>query len=202
MSLTPPALAARPPGTVVPLRRWIAVVTLAEALGFLLPAVVGALTADASPVVAVPALVAAGAVEGAALGLGQAVVLRRVLADLPVSRWVAATAVAASAAYVLGLLPSLVGSPWAWLALVPLPATIGYAQWLVLRRIRPRTAGWIAVTAMAWIAGLAAFLAIATPLWTSGQPVVQTAAVGAVAGLVMAAVVAAITGLGLREVLR
>ncbi|GGS28527.1 hypothetical protein [Actinokineospora fastidiosa] len=188
--------------TGLSLRRWIGVVTAAEFGGFLLPAAVGAITADAAAGVAVPALVAAGAVEGAALGLGQAAVLRAVVPGLSVPRWVGATAAAAAVAYLLGLLPSILLSPWALTGLAALPLTIGFAQWLVLRRHVRRSAGWIAVTAMAWVAGLAAFLAIATPLWHEGQAVAETVAVGAVAGLAMAAIVAMITGLGLREILR
>ncbi len=184
------------------LRRWICVVTAAEFGGFLLPAAVGAINADAAVGVAVPVLVAAGAVEGAALGLGQAAVLRGVVPGLSLPRWVGATASAASVAYLLGFLPSILLSPWALIGLAALPLTMGFAQWLVLRRHVSGAAGWIAVTAMAWVAGLAAFLAIATPLWHEGQAVGEIVAVGAAAGLVMAVIVATITGLGLREILR
>ncbi|MGX7829614.1 hypothetical protein ACTG9Q_31450 [Actinokineospora sp. 24-640] len=186
----------------LPLGRWVGVVTVAEFSGFLAPAVVGVLTVHAATEVAVPVLLVAGALEGAALGFGQAVVLRAVVPGLPLFRWVGATAVGALIAYFLGLLPSMLLSPWALAGLGALPLTIGFLQWLVLRRLVARSASWIAVTAMAWIAGLAAFLALATPLWHEGQAVAESILIGAGAGLVMAAIVALITGLGLREILR
>ena len=46
------------------------------------------------------------------------------------------------------------------------------------------------------------WLGIATPLWHEGQPVVLTIAIGAVAGVVMAFVQAAVTGWGLGWMLR
>lgn len=203
MSMASPSAAVAAAARVrrLPLGRWVGVVTAAEFAGFLAPAVVGALTARAAPDVAVPALLVAGALQGAALGLGQAAVLRSAVPGLPRLRWVGATAAGAAVAYLLGLLPSLL-SPWALAGLGALPLTIGFLQWLVLRRLVARSSSWIAVTAMAWTAGLAAFLALATPLWHEGQAVAESVLVGAGAGLVMAAVVALITGLGLREILR
>jgi hypothetical protein len=57
-------------------RSWFGWTTAGETLGFTVPAAAAALTADRSAWVTVPALLAAGAVEGA-LGLAQATVLRR-----------------------------------------------------------------------------------------------------------------------------
>jgi len=76
-------------------RSWFGWTTAGETLGFTVPAAAAALTADRSAWVTVPALLAAGAVEGALLGLAQATVLRRVLPALPARRWVIATSVAA-----------------------------------------------------------------------------------------------------------
>jgi hypothetical protein len=53
---------------------------------------------------------------------------------------------------------------------VLLLCSMGTAQWLVLRRIEVDAPWWIGVTAAAWVAGLAVFLAVATPLWREGQP--------------------------------
>ena len=79
--------------------------------------------------------------------------------------------------------------------------TIGTAQWLVLRRHLRRSASWIAATALAWLGGLAAFAVIASPLWQPGQPVWLVAAIGALAGLAMAAVASAVTGFTLVRLL-
>jgi hypothetical protein len=188
------------------------VVTLAELLGFTVPAVVGALTAASSARVSVPALLLAGAVEGAVLGAGQAVVLRRALPGLSRRRWVGATAVGAVLAYAIGLTPSVAADPVAgWpppllaalgaVLAVALLATIGVALWWVLRRHVPAAHRWIPATGLAWLAGLTVFLAFATPLWQPGQPLGVVVAIGAAGGLLMAAAMAAVTGVALRRLL-
>ena len=72
--------------------------------------------------------------------------------------------------------------------------SIGTAQWSVLRGELSGAGMWVPATAVAWIAGLLAFLGVATPLWEPGQPLGLTIAIGALAGLVMATIVAAVTG--------
>jgi hypothetical protein len=186
------------------LRSWIGVVTVAEFLGFAFPATAGALTVDAPAGVAVPAILAAGAVEGAMLGAGQAWVLRTALPGLPVRRWVAATSAAAVVAYAIGFVPSLSVDVWrnrpllAVAAGVPLAAallaSIGTAQWLLLRRRVGRAGRWIATTAGAWLAGLAVFLAFTMPLWQPGQAVTAVIAIGLAGGLLMAATTSVLTG--------
>jgi len=185
-------------------------VTAAEAAGFAVPAGVGALTAGSSPAVSVPALLAAGAVEGALLGWGQAAVLRRVLPGFPARRWVVVTSAAAVLAYAIGLAPSTLAPLWAgWPAgvLIPVVAllglvllnSIGTAQWTILRRLVPRAGRWIAGTAVAWLGGLAVFLAVSMPLWHPGQALAAIVGIGLFAGLLMAATMAAITGLTVRR---
>jgi len=205
-----------PPGAALSGRRlwrtWLAWTTGGEALGFCVPALVATLTAGSPAAVALPVLLLAGAAEGAVLGAAQAHVLRRVLPDLPRSRWVAVTSAAAVLAWLVGLLPAtLAGTAAGWPVplLVVLAAaggvvlllSIGTAQWTVLRRHVAGAGRWIAVTAAGWLAGLAAFMLIAPPLWHPGQPAVLTAAIGVLAGLVMAGTVAAVTGLGLVRLL-
>jgi hypothetical protein len=184
-------------------RRWVVITTAGEVLGFSVPALAGALTTVAH--IAGPSqagiLVAAGAVEGALLGWAQATVLRHVVTGLDTGSWIRATALGAMLAYAMGMLPGLL-FPQPVLVMIAVVAvagtvllcSIGTAQWLVLRRHRPHAAWWIPVTAGAWLVGLGVFLAIATPLWHPGQSVVLIAATGVLAGLVMAATVAAATG--------
>jgi hypothetical protein len=192
--------------------RWFVTVTVAELLGFCAPLLVGTLTAEAGAWIAIPALLAAGAVEGATLGVGQAAVLARVLPRFPARRWVLATAVAAVVCYALGLVPSTAANVWvtwppAVVALVgavvglALLGAMGSAQWWVLRHHLPRAALWIPATAAAWIAGLAAFLGLAMPWWQPGQPTVLVLVIGLVAAVAMAAAVAAITGWALVRLL-
>ena len=185
---------------------------MAETFGFAVAAAVGALTADAGAAVVVLSLLAAGAVEGATLGWGQATVLRHALPGLSRRRWVAATAGAAALAYLIGLVPSTFAqSMSAWppvlfggvVALLGcgLLASIGTAQWLILRRHVDRAWRWIAATAAAWIMGLGVFLGFAMPLWRPGQPLALIVAIGVVGGLLMAATTSAITGFTLRRIL-
>jgi hypothetical protein len=194
------------------LRAWFWVVTAAETLGFAFAACVGALTADHRAVIVLPSLFVAGAFEGGALGWGQATVLRHALPGLSRSTWIAATAAAASVAYLIGLIPSTFATstaawPPALLAIVyavlgtVLLATIGTAQWLMLRRRVERAWRWIISTGIAWIAGLGLFLGFTMPLWRPGQPLALTVAIGVAGGLLMAATTSAITGLALRRLL-
>lgn len=194
------------------LRTWLPVVALAELAGFAVPAVVGVLTVASPILVALPALIAAGIVEGAMLGAGQVLVLRHVLPAVSARRWVVATAGGAALAYLLCLLPSATGPLVAtWPALVVgvvaavmgvlLLGSVGTAQWLELRGHVDRAAVWIGVTALAWLLGLGAFLVIAIPLWQPGQAVWVTVLVGLVAGALMALVMATVTGVGLIRLL-
>lgn len=187
------------------LLRWVTFVSAAEALGFTVPAVVGATTASASSSVAVPALLAAGLIEGSVLGLGQAIVLRRAVPEVSSRRWVLATALGAMLAYTLGLLPSSLGGDWPRSAMIAAASvlgvlilvTIGGAQWLVLRRHVRHAYRWILITAVAWFAGMGVFLGFSTSLWQQGQQLFTTICIGVFGGLLMAVVTAVITGAGL-----
>jgi hypothetical protein len=192
------------------LAQWIAWVTVGETLGFAVPAAVGAATVSAPTALGIAALLAAGAVEGAVLGAAQAHVLRRALPGLPSGRWTVRTSAAAVLAYALGLAPSTVGGAWPQPVLIvfavavgiALLLSIGTAQWTVLRGHVPKAARWIVITAGAWLAGLAVFFVVAPPLWQPGQPLPLVILIGVVAGLLMAATVAAVTGVGLLRLLR
>jgi hypothetical protein len=192
--------------------RWTGWVTAGETVGFTIPAVAGALTAAAPAVVAVPSLLLAGAWEGAILGAAQAHVLRHVLPSVPRRAWIVATSAGAVVAWFLGLLPAaLAGTVVGWPRPVLILAagllgtvlllTIGVAQWTVLRHRVDHAGRWIGITAVGWLAGLTAFMVVASPLWHEGQAAAVTAAIGVGAGLVMAATVAAVTGFGLVRLL-
>jgi len=188
-------------------RRWFLATTAGELAGFCVPALAGAFTyaagLPAAPTVAV--MGAAGFVEGLALGAAQGWALRPAVPHLPVRAFALATAAAAVVAYAIGMLPGSLGDglttapaavliPAATIGGLLLLASIGTAQWLVLRRAGAGRLWWIATTAGAWLAGLTIFMLVATPLWRPGQPVALTAAIGVLAGGLMAATVAALTG--------
>lgn len=104
-----------------------------------------------------------------------------------------------------GLLPGATQSTWtSWplflqiLLAIPLFSalllSIGAAQWLVLRRHVAHAWWWILGTATAWLAGLGAFFTIAPPLWHEGQSTAVALVIGGIAGAIMAAVMALVTG--------
>ncbi|KDE14369.1 hypothetical protein [Rhodococcus aetherivorans] len=192
------------------LRDWTVSATAGEFVGFLVPAVVGAVLFDSAA--ALPALMVAGVVEGSVLGWSQARVLRHRLPAMSVRRWVLGTGVAAACAYLLGMSPSTFYETWsAWPVAIPIAlgvlfgvallGSIGVAQWLELRRHLPRAGRWIVWTAGAWLAGLTLFLVVCMPLWQPGQPLWLTVAIGALGGLLMAFVTALVTGFGIRHLL-
>jgi hypothetical protein len=189
------------------LRRWLVSVTLAEAAGFAIPAIVGGILGLlAAPAgVVYPAMVLAGACEGALLGFGQSIGFG---SAVPRSAWMLATAAGAAAAWSMGMLPSSLGgidfgSPW----VIVLAAVLGCVlllsiptlQWLVLRRKGLRTAFWIPVNAGAWAAGILWTLA-PSPFIDETTPVPALFGVYLLAGLLMAATVAALTGFAARRI--
>jgi hypothetical protein len=191
--------------------RWVLLVTLGEAVGFSVPAAVGvAVTAGSwGPLATLLAMVLAGSVEGAALGVAQADCLFR-WEVLPVRRWwVAATSIGAAVAWSLGMLPSiLAGLKWsagtvvaAAVGALILLSSLPLAQYVVLRdHVRP-SARWIPINMAAWLVGI---------VWTllPSPWVDQSTSAGAlifiygIAGLCMAATVAVITGSGMIRLLR
>ena len=192
------------------LRYWLFWVTLGEAVGFLAPAL-ALLVLGGSPVRA-PAVIAAGAVEGAALGWTQATVLRVRVPALSRARWVRATALGAAVVWFLALLPAEWASVWQrWpatgqtLAAVVggtvLLTVIGIAQRTELRR-HSRTAGWwIPGNAAAWCAGLLVFTAVATGLWHPGQSTALVLLIGVLAGILTMLTTALVSGVILLRLL-
>jgi hypothetical protein len=189
-------------------RRWVLVVTAGEAVGFLVPVLAVLAGAADLPGAAGPAvLLGAGAAEGALLGAAQAGVLAREIPGLSRRDWVLRTAAAAVLAWAIGTGPSTwaaavldrppaVQGLLAVLAAAALLGSIGLAQWTVLRRHVPRAGRWVAWTAGAWLAGLAVFTGITTPLWQPGQPPALVAAIGVLGGVAMALTMATVTGRG------
>ncbi|MET0765994.1 MAG: cation-transporting P-type ATPase [Blastococcus sp.] len=194
-------------------RRWVLAAFLGETLGFLVPMLAVVLGVDSwDAALRFVALVVAGAGEGAVLGAAQSLVLGRLLPGFSRGTWTSRTAVAAALAWAIGLAPSERAESWqGWpVALqiaVAVPGglvlllSIGTAQWTVLRRFVPGAVRWIGWTALAWLTGLIVFMVVATPLWQPGQPLWLIAAIGALAGSLMALAMAAVTGWGLVRLL-
>jgi hypothetical protein len=190
------------------LRRWFVSVTLAEAAGFAIPALVGGTVAlVAAPAgVVYPAMVLAGACEGCLLGFGQTIGFG---AAVPRTRWIRATAAGAALAWSIGMLPGTLGVDFGVPLVILLAAILGTAlllsiptlQWLVLRRLVPhrRTAFWIPVNASAWAVGLLWTFA-PSPFIDETTPAPVLFAVYLAAGLLMAATVAVLTGFAARRI--
>jgi len=195
------------------LRAWVPRVAAAEFAGFGIPAAAGTLAwmADLGPALFLVVMVCAGIGEGALLGAGQAAALRRIVPGVDGGRWVLATALAAGFAWSLGMLagmPGDYGAPtWvriaAWVAVAPLMlASIPLPQALLLARVVPSARWrWAWVTAGAWAAALPVSF-LPGPFVDESTPAMVLFAAFAVAGALMAAVMALVTGWGLRALVR
>lgn len=198
---------------------WVLATALGEFVGFAVPAAVGAVAAwplgrmgGTLPEIAMlGVMVPAGVVEGAVLGFAQWLVLRRYIQDMARREWVLATALAAGVAWIIGMLPSTLGDlttinpvvliGGGILLGVVFVASIGVAQWLVLRRYIQKAGWWVLANAVAWPMGVAVpFIGLA--IVPEESPVVVWVVVGVVSGVLMGAVVGAITGMALVWMLR
>ena len=181
-------------------RRWIRACVVGELVGFVPPAVTGAVLVvlDAPEAVLVVGLVLAGLAEGFVLGTAQS----RVLSDaLPsVTGWVGATTIAAGLAWLAGMggssLTQAVG-PSALVVVVPAwiagLLSMGVLQARCLRPAVVNSRRWIPVTTIAWLVGVAlpvAALSVVPNAWPPAAHVVT--AVAAAVG--MGATVGIITG--------
>jgi hypothetical protein len=182
----------------------VLVVTAAETIGYLAPAMAGiaVFRADLS-LAALSVIVAAAAFfEGAALGTGQAYALPFRIRRL---RFALLTAVAAVLAW-LPVLPAMMFP----LAFVPIAAAvggcaIGWAQWLELRHYRAGARRWIVWTVLARTLALplglvpGSLVMIDVGLNGGSTPFAVHLALCGAGGLVMAAVVAVIGWHGVKR---
>lgn len=194
-------------------RNWAVATLVGETVGFLLVAVVAVFAFELYPMFTMSVMVLAGAVEGLILGAAQAQVLGREFFGFHRPAWVGATSLGAAAAWFIGMLPSSFHPLWkGWSPWVTVPigvllaagllASIGLAQWTVLRHHVARSRTWMPVNAAAWLLGLGVLAAITTPLWREGQSAVTVVLVAGVGGLAMASVVALVTGAWLAHLVR
>ncbi len=218
LSISTPQPEATPAAGWALWRSWTLATTAGELVGFVAPALAGVLItrAFATPgdtsasLLILLVLVLAGSIEGATLGFAQWLALQRALPAITWQRWTGATALAASLAWLLGMLPNTIGDLTGstvlmmigWVAVAPaLLVSIGVGQWLVLRQHVARAARWIPANALAWTLGLVA--TFVGPMFISETtPVPLAVAIGVASGVLMGAVVGAITGLSLVRLLR
>ena len=178
---------------------WVRACIVGELVGFVPPAAAGALlfAVDASEVVMIAGLVAAGLAEGVILGFAQSRVVARLLPR--VSGWTRATATAAGIAWLAGMGGSaLVQAAGPIGLLIAAPAwvlgllSMGYLQ---ARRLDPVTTGayrWVPVTTSAWLVGVA-LPVITLSVIPNGWPLPIHVIVAVAAAVAMGATVGAIT---------
>ncbi len=188
--------------------RWIKACLVGELVGFVPPAVTGAvLGALGAPDVALIAgLTIAGTAEGAILGWRQGVVVHGALRGVAVRRWVIATAAAAAFAWLVGMggapLFDRVG-PAVAVVYVPLAAlalwSMGGLQAGVMADAVADVHHWAAVTALAWLVGVT--IPIATmSLLPASTPAAVTVVAAVAAAVAMGVTVGAITGASLARI--
>ena len=189
-------------------RRWVGWTVAGEAAGFAVAATVGALVATQNlpPAPEFALFVAAGSVEGALLGGGQAIAMTRLqLPTRVLRRWPVVTSLAAAVAWSIGLLlfsgaviPMRWSSPVTWLVAAVLGSalllSIPTAQYLLLRSALPSAGRWIWVNVLAWLLGICWTFA-PSPLVDASTPLTSLIGVYVLSGVLMAVTVALITGL-------
>lgn len=178
--------------------RWVVLVAIGEALGFAVAvgAAITAILLQLDDVARLALIVPAGAIEGALLATGQYLAMRD-RRPHP-GRWIGFTAVAASVAWLLGMLPSTIGLPIdtpGGIALLVagglvLLATIPLAQWIALQR--SGTFRWVPITMGGWAVAIL-WTAAPSPFIDESSPVPLVAALFVVAGLLMALTIAVLT---------
>lgn len=191
----------------VPRHRWVILVTLAETVGFLVPACAGiiATRAGVGGVTRAGLVIGAGLIEGLALGAGQAPAFPLPVRKTPYSLLTAVGAgVVWSSVMVLmlvvrsGAVPvPVVVLAGALTAVVGL-AAIGSLQWIELRHHARRAHRWIPWTALAWTLALP-FSFAPGPFVDESTPLGAHIALWGCGGLLMAFVMALVTWQGVRR---
>jgi hypothetical protein len=196
---------------------WIGAMLVAEAVGFSAAMGLGrgvyALAGGEPPglagvVFTVGLSAVAGVVEGACLGFGQWLVLRRVFGDVGPATWICATALGGALAWVLGMTAGMNGpdvrpAPAVVVGVLivsglALGAVLGGAQAWVLRGRGRVARRWLAANAVGWMLGLlCAYAGVA--ILGDGASAALTILVLATSGAAMALIPAIATGRALRR---
>jgi hypothetical protein len=188
-----------------PRHRWVIGVSLAEMLGFLLPASMGAITALAGVegVTQFMLLVLAGCGEGLLLGYGQSRMM-----PLQLSRWrfTWKTAIGAGLAWLCIMSAMMLMQRETSAVMIPLILvlvvtgffSIGVIQWTELKTRSDKASQWIFWTALAWLVALPISFA-PSPLVDEKTPVSSLVVLWGCSGLMMAYVMATITWIGAKR---
>jgi len=186
---------------------WVLVTGAGVLVGLVAPAAAAVLAAHSTHGLPLMAVVVGGLAEGAVLGWSQARVLATALDDFDPGAWIRATACGTAVVWCVTLSAAASHdrwsewSPWslifgaAGLAAL-LFGTVGWLQARTLRTTRARRYRWTACSAAALATGVAAAGAVVVPTWARAASVTSHVGTGLLGGLVLATVVAAVTGVG------
>lgn len=188
-------------GRLPSLARWTAACAAAEALGLGAAAGAARWAQSTDPAAGLALIVAAGLVEGVALGAAQAGVLGRWLPRLRRGRYVAATVLVAGLGWAAASAPAaltvddgapgpsrlvlLVGGAALGLGMGVL---LGAAQAVTMRGAVPRPRRWVLASTAAWPGAMAViFVGASSPgeTWSTGAVMLTGAVTGGLAGAVL-----------------
>ncbi|MDH3418801.1 MAG: hypothetical protein OEQ25_01235 [Gammaproteobacteria bacterium] len=193
-------------------RRWVIYCTIGELVGFGgIPVLGGAITfsltaglaAEPRSMILYTVAVLGGFGEGAVLAWFQLRVLRDCFPGLSARHWIVATAMAAAAAWMLGMLAptldDLIGLSTATQTAIWVPASvlilvsIGSAQAWVLSGVVERPRRWITANVLGWLLGLP-WTFVLPALLPEDAPVVAWVVTFVIAGVLMGLTVGLVTG--------
>ncbi|WP_285598930.1 hypothetical protein [Kineosporia sp. NBRC 101731] len=199
-----------------PVRHWVLALAAAEGVGMTAAAaaarvtdsVVGAADGSGEVLFTIGLAVAGGVVEGVAVSVAMAGLLRSSFPRLPVGRWVAVTTLVAALGWAAGTVPAALSGDGSSQASPPLAlilvgaaaigvmmgAVLGGAQALVLHGVARHPFRWVSFSAMAWCPAMAVIFTGAT-LPDSDWADVSVIALGLGTGLIAGAVLGAVLGL-------
>lgn len=188
---------------------WVLATVVGGLLGIGIVAIASVIASHLSNMSAVAFLHLVGALQGAALGLTQWLVLRRYIKHI--GWWIVATAGGAIVAWLIGLKVivalTLIFFDGGMTETLPIGlvkaifflgmwvgAVLGMAQWLVLKPHVHKGIWWVVANAVAWGLGLLVALMGAT-LAKLGEFTIETALIQIATGATTGVVVGAITGI-------
>jgi MFS family permease len=148
---------------------WLSLVVVAASGGFIPPAIVMAysVTEGWDGFRQFGLLVFAGLLQGFALGIGEAIALRRGPLRVPAGRWILVTTLAMGAAWLVALLPGSFGEPdWSnpfvlvgvIVAILVVILIVPTAQWLLLRSRGRDAWRWIIIMSISTTLGVGSLL--------------------------------------------